>query len=195
MQEEYGQVWHRISKTMDLMKHLMQGWNNTCKHGGRMKRYVVMKLFQFFSCITFGMNEIEPFKKIYGYLLTLPSLWILNKIQEHKLILVPVKRRTIIEPVINREIHWDCFDGASQSEPPLGGAGEILHLSTEIKLCIKYSLGQATNNKADIAALWAVLKMKKSRQIQNIQIYGDTKNCYRLGNWKKKSEHHIYIIY
>ena len=55
---------------------------------------------------------------------------LMDKSQEHKLSSTPVKRRTIIAPVINMDIPWAFFDGVSQAEPPLGGAGAVIQLST-----------------------------------------------------------------
>ena len=40
---------------------------------------------------------------------------------------------------------------------------------------IKYLLGQATNNKAELSALWITLKVVRSSHIQDIQIFGDSK--------------------
>ena len=59
--------------------------------------------------------------------------------------------------------------------PPLGGAGTVIFISAEKKLRIKYDIGQATNNKAELAALWVVLRVALSRQILYIQIFGDSK--------------------
>ena len=55
----------------------------------------------------------------------------------------------------------------------LGDAGAVIFISAEKKLRIKYAIGQATNNKAKLAALWAVLRVALSRQILDIQIFSD----------------------
>ena len=57
--------------------------------------------------------------------------------------------------------------------PPLGDAEAVIFISVEKKLRIKYVIGQATNNKAELAALWIVLRVALSRQILHIQIFGD----------------------
>ena len=44
---------------------------------------------------------------------------LMNKIQEQKLSSVPVKRRLITTPNINKDIPWEFFDGAIQGMPPL----------------------------------------------------------------------------
>ena len=68
-----------------------------------------------------------------------------------------------------------CFDIASQGEPPLGGAGAVIYFSTKRKNLVKYVVGQATNNKAKLSALWATLKVARSNHIQDILIFGDSK--------------------
>ena len=100
---------------------------------------------------------------------------LMNKIQEHKIISVPVKRRLITTPNINKDIPWAFFGVASQGMPPLGGDGAIIFISTEKKLCIKYATVQSTNNKVELAALWATLRVALSRQILDSQIYDDPK--------------------
>ena len=59
--------------------------------------------------------------------------------------------------------------------PPLGGAGAVIFISTEKKLCIKYAIGQATNNRAELVAIWEVLRVSLSRKFLDIQIFGDLK--------------------
>ena len=93
---------------------------------------------------------------------------LVNKVKEHKLNSVLVKRRLITTPNINKDIPWEFFDGSIQGMPPLGGAGEVIFIYVEKKLCIKYAIGQETNNKEELAALWAVLRVSLSKQILNI---------------------------
>ena len=70
---------------------------------------------------------------------------------------------------------WDFFDGASQGDPPLGGAGAVIFFSATKKKKIKYAMGHASNNKAELSALWATLRVAQNSQIQEIQIFGDSK--------------------
>ena len=49
---------------------------------------------------------------------------------------------------------------------------------------IKFATGQASNNKAELSVLWATLKVAKSSQIQEIQIYGDSKVVVDWANEK-----------
>ena len=92
----------------------------------------------------------------------------MNKVKEHKLNSVLVKRRLITTPNINKDIPWGFFGGSSQGMPPLGGVGAVIFISVEKKLHIKYAIGQVTNNKAKLAVLWAVLRVALSKQILDI---------------------------
>ena len=58
---------------------------------------------------------------------------IFNKIHEHKKDSTRNKTRIIREPEINKEMPWDFFDGASQGDPPLGGAGAVIFFSATKK--------------------------------------------------------------
>ena len=98
---------------------------------------------------------------------------LMNKIHMHKLSSILVKRRLITAPNINKDIPWAFFNGASHGMLPLGGAGAVIFIFAEKKLRIKYAIGQATNNKVELAALWAVLRVALSKQILDIQIFGD----------------------
>ena len=69
---------------------------------------------------------------------------------------------------------WAYFEGDSPGETPLGRVGAIVYFTTKRKMMIKYAMGQATNNKAELSALWATLKVARSTQIQDIQIFGDS---------------------
>ena len=67
------------------------------------------------------------------------------------------------------------FNGAIQGEPPLGGAGVVIYFSSKRKMLVKYAMGQATNNRVELATLWETLKLAHNNQIQDIQIFGDSK--------------------
>ena len=45
------------------------------------------------------------------------------------------------------------FDGASQGDPPIGGAGGVIFIDGTNKISFKLGLGRATNNKAKLSAL------------------------------------------
>ena len=60
------------------------------------------------------------------------------------------------------------FDGASQGEPPLGGSGGVLFLNDLSKIEITFALGQGTNSKAELSALWSVLKIASEKNVRDI---------------------------
>ena len=86
-------------------------------------------------------------------------------------------------PMINSETPWAFFNGADQGEPPLGGIGVVIHISSKRKLLIKYAMGQASNNRVELGALRAALKVALNNQIQDIQMFGDSKIVV---DWVKK---------
>ena len=87
-------------------------------------------------------------------------------------------------PEINKEMPWAFFDGASHGERPLGGVGAVIFFPSTRNMKIKCARGQASNNKAELSVLWATLKVAKSSQIQEIQIYGDSKVVVDWANEK-----------
>ena len=74
---------------------------------------------------------------------------------------------------INKSQPWAFFDRASQGNPLLGGEGGIIYLSKNNKIAIKISMGQEINSKAELSALWTVLKIAKDKQVPRIHIFGD----------------------
>ena len=77
--------------------------------------------------------------------------------------------------MIDKSTPWDIFDIASQGEPAIGGAGEVIHFSKTNQIYFKLGLGRVTNSKAILSALWATLKITKDKQIDKLNIYGDSK--------------------
>ena len=59
----------------------------------------------------------------------------------------PKPTRNIKDPKIDKNKPWGFFDGSSQGEPPLEGAGGILYLNEDIIFEIKFTPVQDTNNK------------------------------------------------
>ena len=101
--------------------------------------------------------------------------WHHQRVQEHKRDVAITKTRIIKDPEINREIPWAFFDGSSQGEPPLGGARAVIHFTTKRKILLKYAMGQETNSRVELSALWATLKVAHSNRIQDIPIFRDSK--------------------
>ena len=154
-----------------------------------------MKPFGLFLLTVYGKHRN---RSIFNNAWIPPDITIsllMNKIKEHNLNTVISKKRITRVPVINNETPWAYFDGASQGEPLLGGAGAVIYFFSKRKMMVKYATSQATNNMAELAALWATLKVAHNNQIQDIQIFGDSKVVV---DWEMEEtiyEFHIYNIY
>ena len=95
--------------------------------------------------------------------------------REHRSQVKEEKVRVLVPPAINKEIPWDFFDGASQGDPPLGGSGAVLYMPNKQKIQAKFVQGHCTNNKAELAALHLVLELALNHNINQMQIFGDSK--------------------
>ena len=78
------------------------------------------------------------------------------------------------------------FDGASQGELILGGAGGVLYLNDLSKMEITFAPGQGTNNKAELSTLWSVLKIVVEKNVRDLQICRDSKLTIDWANGKVK---------
>ena len=67
------------------------------------------------------------------------------------------------------------MDGASQGDPHIGRAGGIIYLDETNKISFKLGLGRATNNKVELSALWATMKIANDKELKRLHIYGDSK--------------------
>lgn len=110
----------------------------------------------------------------------------MQKVQEHKTTDKPKKKRVISVLPINKNEPWAFFDGASQGTPALGGAGGVLDMPDTSKICIKFAPGRGTNSKAELSALWAVLKTAQRKNVLRIQLYGDSKMVIDWANGKSQ---------
>jgi len=78
------------------------------------------------------------------------------------------------------------FDGASKGNPgKAGGGGIILEPSGKIHLSYAWGLGQASNNQAEILALWQGLTQARNLNIQKINIFGDSRLIIKAVHTKK----------
>ena len=70
-------------------------------------------------------------------------------------------------------INYPCgfFDGAASEN--IGGAGFVIHLN--VAYCISFSLGCgcSTNTRAELLALWAILRVSKLMGLPMHSIFGD----------------------
>ena len=81
------------------------------------------------------------------------------------------------------------FDGASKGNPGQaggGGGGIIFEPSGKIHLSYAWGLGQASNNQAEILALWQGLIQARNLNIQKINIFGDSRLIIKAVHTKKK---------
>ena len=88
---------------------------------------------------------------------------LMQKLNEHQAFPNPKPTRNIKALEIDKNKPWGFFDGARQGETPLGGAGGILYLNEDTRFEIKFALRQGINNKAELVALWAVLKLAQEK--------------------------------
>jgi hypothetical protein len=83
-------------------------------------------------------------------------------------------RARISEVNINKAIPWAFFDGASQGNPQMGGAREIIFLSQNHFLKFKYGIDKAKNNLSELTALKLVPIPALEKGISQIQVLGDS---------------------
>lgn len=66
------------------------------------------------------------------------------------------------------------FDGASQGNPQICGAGGIIFLEKSHSLKFRAGLVQGTNNYAELMAFKLHLTLASEKGITNLQIFGDS---------------------
>eukprot|EP00253_Pinus_taeda_P025127 PITA_25127 len=86
------------------------------------------------------------------------------------------------EILLKEGIPWAFFDGAAQNNST--GAGIIIHLSPSHSLKASVGLGMGTNNFAELSDLKLLLCWLIHRQILKVQIFGDSSNVVKMGQWK-----------
>ena len=62
------------------------------------------------------------------------------------------------------------FDGASTNQ--MGGIGVYLLISQDHYTCMKMGVGQSTNTRSELLALWTPLYMAKSYGLPSLHIHG-----------------------
>ena len=109
---------------------------------------------------------------------------LLQKVMEHRKEIKPKPKRVLKPPRMDKNIPWAFFDGESQGEALVGGEGGILYMNEMSKTEIFFSPCQGTNNKAELSALWSVLKIATKKNVKNLQICGDSKLTIDWANGK-----------
>ena len=66
-------------------------------------------------------------------------------------------RRPVVQEVINREIPWGYFDGATRGDPVRCGGGVVFFLNEKNYLHIQAGFGVGTNHFAELLALRLLL--------------------------------------
>eukprot|EP00253_Pinus_taeda_P024113 PITA_24113 len=84
--------------------------------------------------------------------------------------------------IINENLPWGFFDGASQQNR--AGAGICIHLNREHTLKAAIGLGMGSNNYAELTALRFLMCWSLQKNIFRIQIYGDSLNVINWVNGK-----------
>ena len=84
---------------------------------------------------------------------------LMQKMMEDQMEPKPSPQWLLTTPKINKTIPWGYFDGANQGEPLLWGAGGLVYLNEKEKLKITFAPGRVSNNKEELATLWAVLRI------------------------------------
>ena len=96
-------------------------------------------------------------------------------ITNHFLIVPPPSRvRQSAQESIEKSFPWGYFDGAAQGDPSLCGAGAVLYLKEGHFFHPRWGLGEGTNNKAKLLALYMLLLLAHEKGLQRLHVFGDS---------------------
>lgn len=76
------------------------------------------------------------------------------------------------------------FDGASQGRGALCGAGGFIRLGNMPSFSLRMGGGGGSNNRGGILGLWTVLVFARSRHLDVLEIFGDSKVIIDWANGK-----------
>jgi ribonuclease HI len=108
---------------------------------------------------------------ITPFLSATQSFNILKSFPRKKIVKAP---RQIIEEVIDRSGSWLYFDGATQGNPLVCGAGGIIYISESHTVKFRAGLGHGTNNFAEIMVLKLALILAAEKRTSHLQVSGDS---------------------
>lgn len=77
----------------------------------------------------------------------------------------PPRTRNPGQEVIDKTVPWGYFDGAAQGEPTVCGVGVVLHLNEDHFFRLKWGLGEGTNNRAELLALYMLLIFAHEKEV------------------------------
>ena len=104
----------------------------------------------------------------------------------------PPRIRLLVQEVIDKSYPWGYFDGVAQGDPIVCGVGALLYLDDRHLFQIRWGLGEGTNNKVELLALYMLLIFTNENGVQRIQIFGDS---MVIINWINQTQrcHNIHL--
>ena len=77
----------------------------------------------------------------------------------------PPRNRVLVQEIIDKTFPWGYFDGAAQGDPTVCGAGAILFLEEGHYFRARWGIGEGTNNKAELLALYMLLLLAHDKGV------------------------------
>lgn len=85
-----------------------------------------------------------------------------------------VKNPCALQQILSRpDLPSSFFDGACNNK--MYGGGMVLHLSSNHSFPVKNECWVGTTNRVELLVLWGLLSFACSKNIQELQIFGDSK--------------------
>lgn len=94
---------------------------------------------------------------------------------------------------VDKSYPWGFVDGAAQGDPSLCGVGAVLYLEEGHSLRARWSLGEGTNNKAELVALYMLLLLATENGIRSLQVFGDSSVIINWTNYSSRC-HNILLV-
>ena len=86
----------------------------------------------------------------------------------------PSRVRLAPQVSLEKYFSWGFFDGVAQGDPSMCGVGAVLYLEEGHFFHARWGLGEGTNNKAELMALYMLLLLAFEKGIQRLQVFGDS---------------------
>jgi ribonuclease HI len=145
-----------------------------------LKRNEIIKLFQHWSAGSCGWKETKKFLtmgiratntvvyKTLGMLSNWAAIYPKKVDSKNK-----AKKNVMIHTPEGLPTGW--FDGVAQSNGLQSGAGGLISLSSNSLIRWTFNCGPGTNTRAELLGAWATLHLASRLNIDELQIYGDSK--------------------